>query len=267
MAIVTISRGSYSKGKEIAERVAERLGAECLSRDVLLEASEHFNIPEIRLIHALHDAPSVLERFRHGRERYVAFIENAFLEHVRRDNVVYHGLAGHFFLRGVAHALKVRVIADLEERVRLEMERESVDRQTALQTLKKDDFERRRWALALYGVDTVDPILYDMVLNVGNMTVGCAVEMICSAARTRCFATTSESQQALDNLVLASRVRVAVVDSCPGVRVAASAGVVELDIEAPPAQETVVRAKVESLASGVPGVAEVRVRVHPPGPY
>ena len=26
MAIITISRGSYSKGKEVAEKVAERLG-------------------------------------------------------------------------------------------------------------------------------------------------------------------------------------------------------------------------------------------------
>ena len=61
MAIVTISRGSYSKGKDIAEKVAEKLGYECISRDLLLEASQHFNIPEIKLVRALHDAPSVLE--------------------------------------------------------------------------------------------------------------------------------------------------------------------------------------------------------------
>ena len=60
----------------------------------------------------------MLERFTHGKERYVAFIENAFLERVQKDNVVYHGLAGHFFLRGVHHGLKVRVMADLEDRVR-----------------------------------------------------------------------------------------------------------------------------------------------------
>jgi cytidylate kinase len=266
MAIVTISRGSYTKGKEIAERVAAKLGYECLSRDVLLEASAQFNIPEIRLVRALHDAPSVLERFGHGRERYVAFIENAFLEHVRRDNVVYHGLAGHFFLRGVAHGFKVRVIADLEERVRLEMERQQIDERTARETLKKDDFERRRWALALYGVDTVDPILYDMVLNVGNMTLDCAVEMISGAARSPCFSNTAESQAALDNLVLASRVRVAVVELCPEARASAVDGTVFVDVEAPPGEEMAVRRKVQSLAAAVDGVARVRVNVRPPGP-
>ena len=71
MSIVTISRGSYSRGKEVAEKLAEKLGYECLSRDVLLEASDEFNIPEIKLISALHDSTSVIERFTHGKERFI----------------------------------------------------------------------------------------------------------------------------------------------------------------------------------------------------
>lgn len=72
MSIITISRGSYSRGKEVAEKVAAALGYECISREVLLEASEQFNIPEIKLVRAIHDAPSILERFTYGKERYVA---------------------------------------------------------------------------------------------------------------------------------------------------------------------------------------------------
>jgi len=62
VAIITISRGSYSRGKEVAEALAKKLSYECVSRDILLEASEEFNIPELRLVKALHDAPSILER-------------------------------------------------------------------------------------------------------------------------------------------------------------------------------------------------------------
>ena len=39
MSIITVSRGSYSRGKEVAEKLAQVLGYECLSRDILLEAS------------------------------------------------------------------------------------------------------------------------------------------------------------------------------------------------------------------------------------
>jgi len=71
MAIITISRGSYSRGREVAEQLAKRLGYECISRDILLETCEEFSIPELRLEKALHDAPSLLDRFHQGRERYI----------------------------------------------------------------------------------------------------------------------------------------------------------------------------------------------------
>ena len=41
MSVITVSRGSYSRGKEVAEKVAQELGYACISREVLLEASEN----------------------------------------------------------------------------------------------------------------------------------------------------------------------------------------------------------------------------------
>ncbi|MFC1906918.1 AAA family ATPase, partial [Chloroflexota bacterium] len=116
MSIITISRGSYSRGKEIAEKVAEKLGYECIGRDSLIEASKQFNIPEIKLIRAIHGAPSILERFGYGKEKYIAYIQAALLRHVKKDNIVYHGLAGHFLLEGISHVLKVRISSDIEDR-------------------------------------------------------------------------------------------------------------------------------------------------------
>jgi cytidylate kinase len=168
---ITVSRGSYSKGKEVAEKVAQRLGYACISRDLLLEASSQFNIPGIKLIRALHDAPSILERFTWGRERYLAYFATALLERVQRDNVVYHGLAGHFYLKGVSHVLNVRIVADLEDRVNLEMKREGISRDEAIYIIKKDDQERRQWSLRLFGVDTWDAALYDLVLHIKKMAV------------------------------------------------------------------------------------------------
>jgi cytidylate kinase len=264
VAIITISRGSYSRGKEIAEKVAAKLDYSLLSRDILLQASEEFNIPEIRLVRALHDAPSVLERFSHGKERYIAFIQEALLERVQGDNVVYHGLAGHFFLRGVSHVLKVRIIADMEDRVRLEMQREDINEKDARRILKKDDEERRHWALALYGVDTVDASLYDLVMNVNGMEIDCAVEIIChTAANSRCFETTDASRAALQNLLLAARVRSAVISEWPTVRTSAADGTVFIDVEAPLAQEGKVREQITSIVSTVSGVDKVRINVRP----
>ena len=151
MAIVTISRGSYSRGKGVAEALAEKLGYECVSRDILLETCEEFSIPETRLVKALHDAPSILDRFSHGRERYISYFRAAFLNHMVGDNIVYHGLSGHFFLQDIQHVLKARIIANMEDRIKEEMKRENCSAEEARYLLKKDDDERRKWGLSLYG--------------------------------------------------------------------------------------------------------------------
>jgi cytidylate kinase len=204
MPIITISRGSYSRGKEVAEKLAEKLGYKVISRDILLEASEQFNIPEIKLIRAIHDAPSILERFTHGKERYVAFLRSTLLKAVQKDKVVYHGLAGHYFLQGIPHVIKVRIMADIEDRVQEEMRRENISAEDARYILKKDDDERRRWGIQIYGVDTWDPMLYDLVLYIKSLTVDDAVDLISKAAQSPRFQATPESQRLLDEMARAA---------------------------------------------------------------
>ncbi|MBU1340299.1 MAG: cytidylate kinase-like family protein [Proteobacteria bacterium] len=154
-SIITISRGSYSKGKEVAEKLASKLGYECISRDILLETSAQFNIPEIKLIRALHDAPTILGRFHDGKKQYVSYIRSALLQHMLKDNIVYHGLAGHYFLQDIPHVLKIRIIADMEDRVKEEMNRADISAKDALYLLQKDDDERRKWGLHLYGIGSL----------------------------------------------------------------------------------------------------------------
>ncbi len=205
MSIVTITRGSYSRGKEVAEKLAAKMGYECISRDILLEASEEFNIPEIKLVRALHDSPKVLERFWGGPERYVKYYRSALLEHARRDNLVYHGLAGHFFLRDIPHVLKIRINADINTRVKEEMSRENISAEQALYVLKKDDEERRKWGIQVYGMDPWDSRLYDMVINISLMTVDDAVDIIFSLLQKQTFKTTPASQQQVEEMAKSAK--------------------------------------------------------------
>lgn len=264
MSIVTISRGSYSRGKDVAERLAQSLGYECLSRDILLEASERYNIPEIRLIRAIHDAPSILERFTYGKEQYVAFIRAALLRHVQKDNVVYHGLAGHFMLQGIPHVLKVRIIADLDDRVAEEMKRENISADEARRILLKDDEERRKWGLKVYGTDTWDPSLYDLLINIKCLTVDDAVEIIKCALQGQCFKTTPESQKIVDDMSLAARVEATLVQEIPSVKVEAKEGELFIDLKGALCNDEELMARVKRLASNVAGFnVKVNCRTRP----
>ncbi|MCB2216438.1 AAA family ATPase [Desulfofustis glycolicus] len=215
MPIITISRGSYSRGKHVAEKLAERLGYQCASRDILLEASKEFNIPEIKLIRALHDSPTILEKFRHGKDRYLKYFRSALLSHMLRDNIVYHGLAGHFFLQDISHVIKVRIIADMKERVAEEMARENIGEQEARQLLVKDDEERRKWGRQVYGVDTWDSRLYDMVINIKSVTIDDAVDILADLSSKPVFQTTPESLAKLQLLAKLAELEAALADHAP----------------------------------------------------
>jgi cytidylate kinase len=263
MPIITISRGSYSRGKEVAEGVARRLGYECISRDILLDTSEQFNIPEIKLERAIHDAPSILDRFGGGKERYMALIRAAFLKAMREDNLVYHGLAGHFFLQGVSHVLKVRIISDIEDRVKLEMQRKNISEKEARRLLIKDDEERNKWAQFLYGINTTDSQLYDLVIRIRKISAEDAVDLICHTATMKQFQTTPESQQALENLSLSAEVKAALIELNPAVEVCAENGVVYIKAKVAESLRQDMENVLKSHAWAVRGVKDVQIGVSP----
>jgi len=260
MPIISISRGSYSRGKCVAEKLAQRLQYECVSREILLEASEEFNIPEISLVRAIHDSPSILERFRHGKERYISYYQYALLKHVQRDNVVYHGLAGQYFLRHLPNVLKVRVLASMEDRVAEVMRRDNVPQKDAESILNKDDEERRRWGMKLYGIDTWDSRLYDLVILIDKLSVDDAVDLIEQSIKKPVFKTTPEAQKVLDNQVLCSRINAQLINYSLMLEVRVEDGVVTLgNIGDVLRSDPNLMVKIQGMIKEIDGVREVTV--------
>ncbi len=266
MAIITISRGSYSKGKEVAEKVAARLGYACISREVLLDASDRFDIPEVKLLRAIHDAPSILDRFKHGRQIFIAYIRSALTQRVKKDNVVYHGLAGHLLLKGVPHVLKVRVIVDLADRIEAEMHRDGIGKEEARTLLIKDDQERRKWTQSLYGVDPWDSSLYDLVVHISKLTISDAVDFICQSSSKEQFKTTKAYQQKMDDLAIACQIKAALVDPFFDVAVTSEYGNVLLYTRLSDRQILKLKKRVEALGMDIKGINNLEIHAGVPSP-
>ncbi len=219
MSIVTISRGSYSHGREVAEALAEELKYQCVSREIVAEASEQYNIPEGKLLHALHDAPSFLDSFQKDREINLDYFKSSFFQHMLQGNIVYHGLAGHFFLQDVSHALKVRINAGMSERIEEEMRRDNCSLEEAKKRIKKDDRDRKNWSKQVYGADTTDSRLYDMVLCVDSLTVSDVVDILAKTVRKEQFQPTAQSHEVLQKLALQAKVKALACTMSPNARV------------------------------------------------
>jgi cytidylate kinase len=214
MAVITISRGCFSHGQKIAEKVAKMLGYDCVSREILVEAAQLFKVSERKLIRSLIDAPNILERLVHGKERYLEYIKAALLGHVRKGNVVYHGHAGHLLLVEVPQVIRVRINAQKDDRIKLLQKRENLTKEAAATIIENEDKNRIRWTQYLYKMDINDPKLYDIVINIGNLTIDDACEIICLTARSKSFRITDESKQIVDDLAISSRLRAALQLIC-----------------------------------------------------
>jgi len=209
MPIITVSRGTMSGGKAVAERLAAALSCSCIAREVLVEGAAKLGVSEEFLRERLQRAPGLWERLTAERKTYALATQAALAEHVARGDAVYHGLAGHLLLREIPQVLRVRLIAPLEIRVRALMEQRSMTREDAERFIAQVDSHRVRWTRLMYDADIEDPRLYDLVLNLEKISVESASDVVLEMARKPEFAIDDAARTRLADFVVACRVRLA----------------------------------------------------------
>ena len=207
MSIITISRGTLSGGKMLAECLSQRLGYRCIDREALVERAVTRRVSQQDLLNAMKDPPAAAGRFDHGRYVRLALIQAALMEEVHGGKAIYHGLAGHLLISAVPGLLRLRIIAPFDHRVRRARERLKLSPDAAIAYIRKMDEDRRKWAQFLYGVDWQDSSLYDFVINLERVRVEEACSAVAAMVARYGHELTPESQAIMDDLALASRVR------------------------------------------------------------
>jgi len=258
MTIVAISRELGSGGNALAAAVAKALNFEYVEREILLRAARVHEVPEEKIAEVDERRLSLWERFDEEKRRYLIFIEAAYYSFAEKGNVVTAGRGGPFFLRDVSHALKVRIMAPFEVRVRRVMEQEKLDHKAAAARVRNYDRELSGRIDYLFGLDWTLPENYDLVINTGNDAWEFYTDLLVSAARHPQYQPTPESQQRVRDLSLAAQVRAAIakdlVTKNINVEIAAQAGRVALKgvVFSPAMMDA-----AAEVAKRVPGVSSV----------
>jgi cytidylate kinase len=250
MPIITVSRGSYNHGRSIAEKLAKRIGYTCMSRDQIIDSLEEFHLPEIKLVRGLDDAFSILDRFPHGKKRFKAAIKSAILLNFVPGNVVYHGLVGHHFVKDISHVLKVRIIADTRLRVTEDMSRQNTTEENARFILKKDDEERRKWGMFLYGIDIQDPENYDLLINIGALSEDDAVDLIAQTVSRPQFQETTASQTTLQAAATKALITTRLFDF-PNATVKITKEKIAISLKVPENQQEIIRERIVEMLSDI----------------
>lgn len=261
MPIVTIAHETGSGGPEIGTALAERLGYRYVDREMISQAARQYGVTEDKLAQLDETKPSLFERFDVETRQYISIIQSGLYDVAEEDNVVINSRGGQILLRGITHALRIRVIAPFELRVKRVMDKmtgrmgESVDVRTTAEMVRRSDHEKHGRMRYLYDVDWGDPALYDLVLNTEKLSTAAAVDMMSGLVRRPEVQATEASRQAVRDRGLASRVRAALA-AHPDTRkyrinVEADQGVIRLE-------GTAAVEKAAEVARTVAGVVDVK---------
>jgi cytidylate kinase len=217
MPIITIYQGASGEDQELAESVAQALGYRCVGREVLVEASRSYGIPEAKLNEIVEKGPHWWERLLDDLRRYRIALQAVLCELAHDDNLIYHGHVGHELLSGIGHVLKVLLTAPIEFRVGQLCGRQKLTDAEARRRIEELDRAHSRRLAAMFGADWRDPNRYDLILNMGKMSRDGAKRVIIEAAKLDEYQPTAESIQAFNDLALASRVH-ATLFAAPNLR-------------------------------------------------
>lgn len=182
MTVITLSREMGSRGDDVAMGVAERLGLRLVGRELINRAAADAGAGEVALaeldeLGLLGVKPSA-ESLRRYREKVVEIIR----EQAAQGDVLLIGRGGQVALAGRRSTLHVRITAPLETRRAAVQARCGVSAEVAAARVTASDTARAGYHRRHFNVRWDDESLYDVIINMGRLTVPMAVDIVCAAA-------------------------------------------------------------------------------------
>jgi len=213
MYFITFSRKMGTNGSEIARRIADQLGYGFYDTEAIENTAREMGfLEDVKEIDE--KVPSLFQRlFSQKPEVHLDRLHSIIYELASRGNAVFLGRGSHILLRTFKCALHIRAIASLEKRIENLVGR-GFHREVAIKAIHKSDHERGVFIKFAFGVDWDNPELYDLVLNMDNLTVEMAADTVLHVASSEEIKARSvDAMKSLEMMGLARRAEAALVEA------------------------------------------------------
>lgn len=178
MNVLTLSRQLGSEGDRIAKAVAKSLKWSYMNHAIINRAARQAGLPEVALAQidelgflGINPSP--------GEHRaYLNQVESVIRELADKGEMVIVGCAGQKVLADRPGVLHVQVVAPFELRLARLMAQEGIPEEAAIERLIASDKRRANYLKKNYGVNWLDPALYDLVVNTTKVNPDDAVDCI-----------------------------------------------------------------------------------------
>jgi cytidylate kinase len=207
MPIVLITSPPHGLGQILAQNLADKTGWPLYSREQLVEEAHAQGIKLSRLEASIIKSPIISEKLAWEKELYLSFVIDTLLKRISNGNLVYSGRSGHFLFSGVPHVLRVGLGIPMELRIDNVSKQLGLSSEKAMDYLKSLDSDIEKWIRYIHREKANDPSHYDLFLNIGNLSLANASELLSKTAELANFQLSDKSVSQLEDLHMAARAR------------------------------------------------------------
>ncbi|WDP90793.1 MAG: cytidylate kinase-like family protein [Desulfobacter sp.] len=186
--VITISRECGSRGHEVAQKLAEKIGFDLFHNEILeamIQSSQTTkNLLETLDEKAMNVVDDIVSNFVNEHHLWPDEYSKLLLKILntvgRHGNAVILGRGANFALEKI-HALKIRIVAPEKIRREYIQRNRDMNADNAWKYMNSTDANRIAFVKRYFNADAANPENYDMVLNTGTLSVDKTVATICCA--------------------------------------------------------------------------------------
>jgi len=262
MSIITVFTGKYCNEELAIKEILEKTGCKYLTdSDIAAKAGRLSDLSESKILNAFSAKVSVFNQFTHEKERAIAYLKLAVAETLTEDNLLINGFTSLLIPAGIAHVLKVCLIADMKYRLSIAGS-SGMSENEALKMLHKSDEDRMSWTKTILEKDDPwDVSIYDMVLPTDKMNSKAIADLVKNTLEKDILKTSAAGKKAIHDFILAARVETELIKAGHYIIAEANDGAVTLIINKNVLMLKRLEEELRSLAIKIPGVQSVATKV------
>lgn len=214
MAVITVSREMGTGAYQIASEVAQKLKYTLIDGPRIKSLAAKYGLTPEMLQMVDEKPPSYLTADDRKRAAALNSIELIILDLARKGNVVIYGRGGQDLLKDCRNVLRLRFIANFEERVERFAEREWIDPDMARALIRRSDHQRGGFIHFYFDRNWNDPNYYDLVFNTSRLSESTIVDSIITTVKEPSLKESDKASAAvIDSVILSKKIETALLNS------------------------------------------------------
>lgn len=191
---VTISRETGAGGTSVGEKLVNFLNDrdtetegkwDLFDKNLIEKVIEEHHLPELfrnflteKKVSEIQDTFEQLIGVHPGMSRLSRKTCNTIVNLASMGKVVIIGRGANILTRGFPGGLHVRLIADMEWKIRHISSLYELKKKDAIKFIEEEDMRRKNYVKKLFNKNVANPLMYDLVINTSSMTFDEAAEII-----------------------------------------------------------------------------------------